>query len=104
MKIACDNQVPLKYIQSLNKSGFEVVFRAQDEADEDWVRQAISLDAQIFISPDLDIPNLIQEYPDTFWVDYKNPMRKAFNKLMTKLHLIKRYYTLLVVLRRMNDK
>lgn len=55
MKLACDNGISLAACDALEAAGHEVVFRAVDEPDEWWVREAIERGAECFVSCDWDI-------------------------------------------------
>lgn len=55
IKIACDNHVGLNVIKVIQESGYEVVFRAWDESDWEWLNKAKSLGANLFISCDWDV-------------------------------------------------
>ncbi len=70
IKIALDNQVSKDVVKRLS-SYYDVVVWAADRSDEDWVDEAMTLGAQYFISPDLDVPNLLDRYgyDDVFWID-----------------------------------
>lgn len=70
IKIAVDNQVSFRTIDELNVD-FDVVFNATDEPDDQWIEQALDLGAQVFVSPDLDIPNYLADngYDWVSWID-----------------------------------
>lgn len=77
--VACDCQISKSTVVEIEKS-FAVVFRAQHEADEVWVEQAILKGANVFISPDSDIPDLLEtEYADmeTYWIPVRQGLRSA---------------------------
>ncbi len=84
LKIACDNQVPDRFIPKLRRHGYDVVFLAEDQADEDWVNEALCLGAEIFVSPDLDIPNLLEK-TDAVWIDYKSDKGNVLEHLLLQL-------------------
>lgn len=73
MNVAIDVQCPasLEWDDRLLQKGIKVVCRAEEaEHDEDWVITALSNDASVFVSPDLDIPNLLEQYDsDALWMD-----------------------------------
>ena len=72
VRIALDESVgQAKYIQ-LKNMGYEVVCIAKHaEMDVDWLNRAFTNGALFVVSPDLDIPNLIEKenYP-MIWIDY----------------------------------
>lgn len=88
MKIAVDTQISLSTVDWLNENNFEVVFKAQNESDEEWIEKALDLGANVFISPDLDIPNYLDKYyPNAGykWIDVKQGLKKEKQiKYLTK--------------------
>jgi hypothetical protein len=65
--VAVDTQVS-KSAQYTISNKFKVVFRApHGMTDDAWIEKALDLGANVFVSPDLDIPL----YLDTLGVDYK---------------------------------
>lgn len=63
MKLAVDVQVSNEVIGSLCRAGDEVVCVARmGEEDQSWVSRALDRGAEILISPDLDIPNLLDQW------------------------------------------
>lgn len=59
IKIAVDNQISHKVVQQLKDKNFDVVIWAGDKSDEEWVYTALGLGANVFVSPDVDIPILL---------------------------------------------
>lgn len=88
-KIGVDNQVSKDIIKNLIKKGFEIVHSAGDEPDDVWVDKALMKGATIIISPDVDIPILLDrlDASDVLWIDiprgYKQ--KKLENYLVGKL-------------------
>lgn len=75
MKIlAIDNQISKRVTDKLSIY-FKVVMWAGDKPDEIWVEEALDLGANIFISPDLDIPNMLEKLEsDAIWIDVPQGM------------------------------
>ncbi len=70
IKLALDGPISRKAAQQLRSQGFEVVFHARHEADEVWVPAALNKGANVFVSSDLDIPNLLdKEDTNAIWID-----------------------------------
>jgi hypothetical protein len=90
MLIACDNQVSKQYIDAFESHGFKVVTYAGNRADEDWVLEAIEKGAEVIISPDLDIPNMIQDIEDMYWIDYQSHRADRFQYTLKQLKLIEK--------------
>jgi hypothetical protein len=65
MRIALDNNCPSCVIKKLEKNGHTVVLYARHEMDEDWVSTALSLGADLFISNDLDIVNMLDRWNES---------------------------------------
>lgn len=89
--LAIDNQISLRVVDRL-KQHYEVVLWANTMSDEDWVDEALCRGANVFISPDLDIPNLLDRVaPDVRWVDVPQGLQrdKQFNYLMNQLKNLK---------------
>mgnify|MGYP001565599989 CR=1 FL=1 len=78
MKIAVDNQISKAIVKSLIKKGFHIVLRAQDEQDEVWVDEALMRGATHIVSPDIDIPNLLDrlDASDVVWIDVPRGYKK----------------------------
>ncbi len=76
-RLALDNQLSKPTMARLEKLGVTVVLRAQDEDDEDWIEYALHLGANVFVSPDLDIPNYLdRRNSDAIWIDVPQYMRE----------------------------
>src|ERR1035437_474583 len=61
INIAVDQAVSKKRVEKLKELGYNVVCRANHgEADQDWMKRANKLNALFAISPDADIPRLIE--------------------------------------------
>lgn len=74
--IAVDNQIAKKTVYTLSEMGFKVVFRATDARDEDWVGWALDAGAQFIVSPDLDIPNILDYWnSDCVWIELKQGVK-----------------------------
>lgn len=87
--LAVDNQVSKATIYKLENL-YQVVKKAEDLPDEVWVYQALDLGANVFISPDLDIPNLIYRESDTaIWIELPGlKSEKQYAFLIKKLRNI----------------
>ena len=71
-KIAVDTQISRKIIKSLISKGYDIVLVAPPkEVDEVWVDSALLLGANCIVSPDLDIPLLLDRWgvDDVLWID-----------------------------------
>jgi len=87
VKIAVDNQVSKQAVRQLSKH-HEVVLVANDSQDEVWVDHALDLGAEVFVSPDLDIPNYLDRVQsDAAWVDLPQGLRTEdqFSFLMKQI-------------------
>ena len=61
-KIAVDVQVSKQAVEWLERSGHKVVVCAKHgQSDRDWVSKACQLGAEFFVSPDYDIPGLLDK-------------------------------------------
>ena len=90
-KLALDNQVSKDAAQKLS-AHYEVVMNAGDLPDEEWIEQALLLDANIFISPDLDVPNYLDRIQsDARWIDLPQNLRShnQFDFIMKKIEALK---------------
>ena len=88
--IACDNQVSKDFCRRFEKHGFPVVVYAGDRADEDWVFDAIGAGAEVIISPDLDIPNMLDKFNvDIDWIDYQSQRKDRFEHTLKQLIAIR---------------
>lgn len=70
VKLAMDIQISNKAIRELDKMGYKVVCRAlNSQKDEEWVAFALSKGANVFVSPDMDIPAILdRKEADTTWI------------------------------------
>jgi hypothetical protein len=89
IKIACDNQISKRTVDKL-EIRFEVVLRADNEPDELWIEKAIDLGANVFISPDIDVPLILDKnYPDLdyHWIDVKQGLasKDQYAYLLSKI-------------------
>ena len=77
-KIAVDNQISKAIVKNLIKKGYDIVLRAEDEPDVVWLQNALDLGASHVVSPDLDIPNLLDrmDASDVKWIDLPQRMKK----------------------------
>jgi hypothetical protein len=66
MLVAVDTQVSKKAVRQIESAGHWVVYIAGEEHDEWWFREALDLDAEVFISPDFDIEILANQYDKKF--------------------------------------
>lgn len=74
--LAIDCQIGLKVVEQL-KQHYEIAVYASDKADEDWVNEALEYGANVFISPDLDIPNMLDQLNDSsIWIDVPRGLNK----------------------------
>lgn len=72
IRIALDESVGFTKTNSLKDMGYEIVCIAKPAEDDIvWLNRAFAAGALFVISPDLDIPNLIEKenYP-MIWIDY----------------------------------
>lgn len=89
--LAIDNQVSLGVVDQLRQH-YEIAIWAGKMSDEEWVDEAMCRGANVFISPDLDIPNLLDKwFPEAKWIDVPQnmPRHKQFSYLMGQLKRIK---------------
>lgn len=85
--LAIDNQISKTVVDQLSQH-YEIALWAGDMQDEEWVDEALVMGANVFISPDLDIPNLLERLdPTVFWIDVPQslPKAKQFQYLMDKI-------------------
>jgi len=82
--IACDNQISNDNIYGFHMNGFHTVTKAGHRADEDWVEEAVIRGAKAIISPDLDIPNLIQ-FTDVVWIEWLNEKADRYKLAIKEL-------------------
>jgi hypothetical protein len=62
MLVALDNNCPWITVERLERAGHEVVILARHESDEEWVDVALRRGAEVFVSNDLDIANLLNRW------------------------------------------
>jgi hypothetical protein len=77
--IALDESVGFAKTEQLKRMGYNVVAIARHaEKDVDWLNRAFANGALFVVSPDLDIPNLIERenYP-MIWIDYLHVPKEA---------------------------
>ena len=93
LKLALDNQISKVTVERLS-SHYEIILMAGDRPDEEWVEDAYFEGANVFISPDLDIPNLLEKIapPEVpvFWIDIPQGLKSD-----------KQYYNILNQLRKL---
>lgn len=78
-------------MKAFEKHGFEVVVYAEDRMDEDWVFDAIGAGAEVIVSPDLDIPNMLDKYNvDVDWIDYQSHRKDRFEVTLKELVRIRK--------------
>ena len=82
MKIALDRHISPK----INLPGHEIVIWAGDERDEIWVEKAIERKAEVLISQDYDIPNLLDQHNyEAHWISYPQNLKgERLNKFILK--------------------
>lgn len=88
MKLAIDNQISLSVVEGLKRT-HEVVMWSGDKQDEVWIEDALDLGAEVFISPDLDVPNYLDRInSDAHWIDVPQnlPRNKQLNFIISKLN------------------
>lgn len=84
IRIALDQSIGRRRAIDLVNLGYHVVVVAKpSETDESWVNRAFSEGAQFAISPDLDIPRLIEnrKYP-MVWINYPSDQDEFRNDLV----------------------
>lgn len=72
IKIAIDESIGSSLCRKLEEKGYKVVVRAgHAETDDSWMKRALAKGALFIVSPDLDIPSMIEKegYP-MVWIDY----------------------------------
>lgn len=89
--LAIDNQISLTVVDLLEQH-YDIAIWAGEAQDEQWVEEALDTGANVFISPDLDIPNLLDRYgSDAKWIDVPQNIgsEKQYDFLLKKLKAIK---------------
>ena len=84
IKVAIDESIGAALAKKIEARGYQIVTRAgHAETDESWMKRALNADALFIISPDLDIPSMIErENLPMVWIDflfagYVNPQLSA---------------------------
>jgi len=88
IRIALDQSIGAKRKKQLNDLGYEVVVTADHaETDESWMNRAFAAGAVFAVSPDLDIPRIIenQRYPMA-WINYPLDNQDFKNDLVKFIH------------------
>lgn len=76
MKIAIDNQIASYVVDALRRK-YDVVLTAGNMSDEEWIEKALDLGATVFCSPDLDVPNYLQQYDLPYiWIDIPQGLKR----------------------------
>lgn len=72
IKIAIDESVGVAMAKRIKSKGYEIVCKAGNaEPDDVWMKRALAAGAMFIVSPDLDIPSMIERenYP-MVWIDF----------------------------------
>jgi hypothetical protein len=84
IKVAIDESIGSALAKKIEGRGYQIVTRAgHAETDESWMKRALQSGALFVISPDLDIPSMIErENLPMVWIDFLfaghiNPNLKA---------------------------
>lgn len=83
-KLALDTAVGQRRVTELIQLGYSIVVIAREsETDESWLNRAFVEGAQFAISPDLDVPRLIEQnnYP-MIWINYPSDKAKFVGDLV----------------------
>ena len=72
IKVAIDESIGTALSRKIAARGYDIVCRAgHAETDESWMKRALEEGALFIISPDLDIPSMIErENLPMVWIDY----------------------------------
>lgn len=72
IKVAIDESIGAALARKIAARGYEIVVRAgHAETDESWMKRALNAEALFIISPDLDIPSMIErEGLPMVWIDF----------------------------------
>lgn len=72
IKIAVDESIGAALARRIEVRGYEIVARAgHAETDESWMKRALKEGALFIVSPDLDIPSMIErENLPMVWIDF----------------------------------
>lgn len=88
IKIAIDESIGAALARRLEERGYRIVCRAgHAETDESWMKRALAEGALFVISPDLDIPSMIErENLPMVWIDFlfAGHVNPSLNANMTK--------------------
>jgi hypothetical protein len=72
IKVAIDESIGAALAKKIEVRGYQIVCRAgHAETDESWMKRALAAGAVFIISPDLDIPSMIErENLPMVWIDF----------------------------------
>lgn len=72
IKVAVDESIGGALTKKIHERGYDVVVRAgHAETDDSWMKRALAEGAIFVISPDLDIPSMIErENMPMVWIDF----------------------------------
>lgn len=88
MRLAVDVNVSNREIGELAREGDQIVCVARkSEYDQDWIERALERDADVIISQDLDVPNLLDRWrvaQDVIWFEKLEHYRSWREKNVTK--------------------
>lgn len=72
IKVAIDESIGAALAKKIEGRGYHIVARAgHAETDESWMKRALQAGAVFIISPDLDIPSMIErENLPMVWIDF----------------------------------
>lgn len=72
IKVAIDESIGAGLAKKIEGRGYQIVCRAgHAETDESWMKRALQAGALFIISPDLDIPSMIErENLPMVWIDF----------------------------------
>lgn len=90
-RLAIDNQISKVTVKKLQKH-YEVVLWAANLPDEIWVEDAYDDGADVFISPDLDVPNILDRIDaKAYWMEIPQYLNEGsqFNFIMKELQQLK---------------
>lgn len=70
IKLAVDVQISKRAIKELQAAGYSVVYQARmAQKDADWIENALTRGANVFVSPDMDIPAYLDKRDvDAAWI------------------------------------
>lgn len=92
MLICLDQGIKQSVIVRLDSLGHEVVRVAEHgESDEDWVYDGVAMGAEVFVSSDLDIPNLLDLYGSkAHWIELPQGKINQLNFILKEIKKIGR--------------